>query len=49
MLNAANQLIKGEKPAETAEQLMRSRYAAYVKTEIDYLADLTSSGPQEGL
>ncbi len=31
-------LIKGEKPAETAEQLMRSRYTAYVKKEIDYLA-----------
>lgn len=30
-------LIKGERPAETAEQLMRSRYAAYVKKEIDYL------------
>jgi SEC-C motif-containing protein len=31
-------VIKGEKPAETAEQLMRSRYSAYVKKEIDYLA-----------
>jgi SEC-C motif domain protein len=31
-------LIKGERPAETAEQLMRSRYTAYVKKEIDYLA-----------
>src|SRR3990172_10150349 len=31
-------VIKGEKTAETAEQLMRSRYTAYVKTEIDYLS-----------
>lgn len=30
-------LIKGEQPAKTAEQLMRSRYSAYVKKEIDYL------------
>ena len=36
-------VIKGEKAAETAEQLMRSRYSAYVKTEIDYLLDLTPS------
>jgi SEC-C motif-containing protein len=30
-------LIKGERSAETAEQLMRSRYSAYVKHEIAYL------------
>jgi SEC-C motif-containing protein len=36
-------IIKGEKAAETAEQLMRSRYSAYVKAEIDYL--LTSLHP----
>jgi len=30
-------IIKGEKSAETAEQLMRSRYSAYVLKEIDYL------------
>lgn len=30
-------LIKGEQPAKTAEQLMRSRYSAYVKKEMDYL------------
>ena len=29
--------IKGEKPAPTAEALMRSRYSAYVKHEIDYI------------
>ncbi len=30
-------LIKGDKTAITAEQLMRSRYSAYVKKEIGYL------------
>jgi SEC-C motif-containing protein len=37
-------LIKGEKPAMTAEQLMRSRYSAYVKREIGYI--LTSLHPE---
>ncbi|MFH1728632.1 MAG: YchJ family protein [Pseudomonadota bacterium] len=31
-------LIKGEQKAETAEALMRSRYSAYVKNEINYIA-----------
>ncbi len=30
-------IIKGERPAATAEQLMRSRYSAYVKKEIEYI------------
>jgi len=30
-------LIQGERQAATAEQLMRSRYSAYVMKEIDYL------------
>lgn len=30
-------LIEGRKMAETAETLMRARYSAFVKTEIDYL------------
>ena len=30
-------LIQGERQAETAEQLMRSRYSAYVMKEIGYL------------
>ena len=32
-------LIKGEKTAETAEQLMRARYSAYAKVETDFLLD----------
>ena len=30
-------LHRGEQHAETAEQLMRSRYSAFVKAEVDYL------------
>jgi len=30
-------LIKGERSAETAEQVMRSRYSAYARKEIEYL------------
>ena len=32
-------LIEGRQNAETAEALMRARYSAYVKSEIDYLYD----------
>ena len=32
-------VIKGEKPAATAEQLMRSRYSAYVKKEMPYILE----------
>jgi SEC-C motif-containing protein len=34
-------IIIGKKPAETAEQLMRARYAAHVKVEVDFLFDST--------
>lgn len=30
-------IVKGERKAETAEELMRSRYSAYAKTETDYI------------
>src|SRR5512138_1526762 len=33
--------INGKSPAETAEQLMRSRYAAYVKVNTDYIFNTT--------
>jgi len=32
-------IIKGERKAETAEALMRSRYTAYVLGEVDYILD----------
>ncbi len=34
-------IITGKKPAETAEQLMRARYTAHVKVEVDFLFDST--------
>ena len=34
-------LIDGSRPAATAEALMRSRYSAYVKTQIDYIYETT--------
>ncbi|MGE5429529.1 MAG: YchJ family protein [Syntrophomonadaceae bacterium] len=40
-------LIKGEKAAQTAEELMRSRYTAYVKQEIDYIYDTTHPGHRD--
>lgn len=33
--------ITGARPAETAEALMRSRYAAYAKVETDYIYETT--------
>lgn len=37
-------ILSGAKPAETAEALMRSRYSAFARGEIDYLRD--SLAPQ---
>jgi SEC-C motif-containing protein len=33
--------IRGTSPAQTAEELLRSRYTAYVKTEVDYIIGTT--------
>lgn len=40
--------IKGTRPAETAEALMRSRYSAYVKVETDYIYETTHPKHREG-
>ncbi|MBN20285.1 MAG: hypothetical protein CL678_03270 [Bdellovibrionaceae bacterium] len=37
--NCCLPIIQGKKIAETAEQLMRSRYSAYVHSELKYLFD----------
>jgi SEC-C motif-containing protein len=34
-------IIAGKKSAETAEQLMRARYSAHVKVEVDFIYDST--------
>ena len=39
--NCCEPLISGVKPAETAEALMRSRYSAYVKKEVNYVLETT--------
>jgi len=38
--------VKGERPAPTAEALMRSRYTAYVKEEIPYLKETLTTAQQ---
>ncbi len=40
-------VIKGERKALTAEELMRSRYSAYVKVEIPYLNESTHPSQRE--
>jgi len=42
-------LHTGEKKANTAEALMRSRYSAYVKHEIPYILNTTAPEPRETL
>jgi len=39
--------IKGKKAAPTPEALMRSRYAAYVMHEIDYIVDTCIEGAEQ--
>lgn len=41
-------LIKGDEAAKTAEALMRSRYTAHAKSEIDYIYDTTHPDKREG-
>ena len=46
--DCCEKVIKGETPAVTAEQLMRSRYTAYVKVETDYLFETTHPDHRQG-
>jgi SEC-C motif-containing protein len=39
--DCCNAMIRGQRNAETAEQLMRSRYTAYVVKNVDYLIRTT--------
>ncbi|HXV22182.1 MAG TPA: YchJ family protein [Desulfuromonadales bacterium] len=41
-------IITGKKAAETAEQLMRARYSAHVKVEIDFLFESTHPDHRQG-
>jgi SEC-C motif-containing protein len=41
-------VIDGDRPAETAEKLMRARYTAYTKAATDFLLDTTHANHREG-
>jgi SEC-C motif-containing protein len=41
-------VITGARPADTAEQLMRARYAAYVKMQMDFLLETTHPDHRTG-
>jgi len=41
-------IVTGAKPAETAEQLMRARYTAHAKVEIDFLYESTDPAHRQG-
>lgn len=42
-------LIQGSQKAETAEELMRARYTAHVKTEVDFIYDSTHPKKRGGV
>lgn len=46
-LDCCQPLIKGERAAETAEALMRSRYTAHAYKEYDYIFDTTLPSKRE--
>ncbi|MDE1461973.1 YchJ family protein [Spartinivicinus poritis] len=48
-INCCQPLIEGSQPAATAEQLMRSRYSAYVVNALDYLIATTHPQQQASL
>ncbi len=47
LLSAA--CMQDKQVAETAQQLMRSRYSAFAKHEIDYIKTTTALGQQQAL
>jgi SEC-C motif-containing protein len=42
-------LIRGEQKPQTPEALMRARYSAHVKTEVDFVVESTHPDKREGL
>lgn len=47
--NCCEPLHLGQVKAHTAEQLMRSRYSAFAKHDIDYIVKTTAIGQQQSL
>lgn len=41
-------IIKGIQPAQTAEQLMRARYSAYVGAQMDFIFETTDPDQRQG-
>ncbi len=41
-------LITGQRPAATAEELMRSRYSAYAKVDVNYIFETTHPDHRKG-
>jgi len=41
-------IINGKQPAETAEQLMRARYSAHVKMQMDFIFETTHPEHRQG-
>lgn len=48
-ISCCQPLHLGQTKAESAEQLMRSRYSAFAKHEIDYIEKTTALGQQKAL
>ena len=46
--NCCELIISGVQPAETAEQLMRARYSAYVLTKMDFIFESTHPDHRQG-
>jgi SEC-C motif-containing protein len=42
-------ILRGDRPADSPQQLMRARYTAYVRHEIDFLHDSTAPAAREQL
>ncbi len=47
--NCCAAIINGTRTAETAEQLMRSRYSAYAESEIEHLINTTHPDHKDGM
>ena len=46
--NCCEPVIAGARPAETAEQLMRARYSAYVGARMDFIFETTHPDQRQG-
>jgi SEC-C motif domain protein len=47
-LDCCEPIISGKQPAETAEQLMRARYSAHTKVDVDFIFNSTHPNHRQG-